>query len=278
MYNVRLKHFKDGETQARLYSHPVRTDYVRSSPAPPKEPYLICEPFEGTMCEVVSDFDEKERKKERSMLNSLKRSKQKIYDIARANEWEYFITLTFDPIKVDRYDYDDCTKKLIKWLSNTKQRLNPDFRYLIVPERHKDGAFHFHGLISACEGLKITPSGRYDKKGSAIYNIGSYGLGFTTATKVQNNAAVTKYITKYTTKELVQHLKGKRKYWASRNCDNPIVEDFLLDRSTQGLLHEELIEDAQAYKTVGYYAGTQRRQVSYYESPNLTLNIEEGDV
>ncbi|WP_411338353.1 hypothetical protein [Ruminococcus gauvreauii] len=274
MYNVRLKHFQDGEVQTRIYSHGVNSGYARSSP---EKSEMVVEPFTNTKVRVVTSFTEEEKRKEECLYKSMKRAKQKIYDVARANIWEYFVTLTFNPDRVDRYDYSACTKKLAKWLDNTKQRVNHDFKYLVVPELHKDGAYHFHGLIANCEGLQIVPSGHLDARGNVIYNINSYDLGFTTATKVQENAAVTKYITKYTTKELCQNSKGKKKYWASRNCDLPLVEDYWLDTSDKEMLHEELIQDVMSFKTLDYMMDVRKRQVSYYENKGLTLNVELSD-
>ena len=37
---------------------------------------------------------------------SIKQTKNRIYDIARSNNWEWFITLTFDRNKNDSSDYD----------------------------------------------------------------------------------------------------------------------------------------------------------------------------
>ena len=37
------------------------------------------------------------------------------------------------------------TKKVSKWLDHL-HRIAPKIRYMVVPELHKDGAYHFHGL------------------------------------------------------------------------------------------------------------------------------------
>ena len=50
-----------------------------------------------------------EEKQMRSLLNSLQRSKTIIREYAHCNEFNYFVTFTFDSNKIDRYDY-----KLIK--------------------------------------------------------------------------------------------------------------------------------------------------------------------
>lgn len=274
MYNVRLKHYQNGETQARIYCTGIVTGQKKAHPKP-SVPEMEKEPFTGTMVEVVRSFHQAEEKRERSIHNSLTRAKQQIYDISRANKWDYFVTLTFNEKKVDRYDYSACTKKLSVWLSNMKLTSSPDFKYIVVPERHKDGAFHFHGLFAHCDGLQIIDSGHKDKKGKTVYNIGKYKLGWTTATKVENNSAVTKYITKYTTKELIENTKGKKKYWCSRNCDRPILEDLLLSIADKELLHEELLETSDYFKVTDFGYGVKHNQVRYYEHKNLTINVPE---
>lgn len=262
MYNVRLKHYRHGDTQTSMYSYVVQTgEKGKNSGA-----------ADRLDKETQLTQADREALAERSVQNSLKRAKQKIYDIARANDWEYFVTLTFSPDKVDRYDYQACTDKLSKWLNNIRSRYCPDLRYLIVPERHKDGAYHFHGLLGSCDGLGLVPSGHFIH-GMPIYNIDSYNLGFTTATEVTNQLAVTKYITKYTTKDLMQHTKGKRKYWCSRNCERPLVEYFLLDGSDKRLLREELLGDCLHYKACEYSIGLHDHMSEYFEHQGLTLSL-----
>lgn len=96
---------------------------------------------------------------------SLSATKNRIYNIARSNTWQWFITLTFDRNKVESSDYDIITQRLHKFLSNLQQRKCPDMKYLIVPELHKDGEhYHFHGLISGVDNLRFCFSGRFDKK------------------------------------------------------------------------------------------------------------------
>lgn len=73
-----------------------------------------------------------------------------IYDIARSDCWEWFLTYTFEQSKVDRYDYSWCSQKMSDWLKNMR-RVCPDMKYIVVPEQHKDGAWHFHGLFKNCK-------------------------------------------------------------------------------------------------------------------------------
>lgn len=163
---------------------------------------------------------------ERSITSSLNRTKNTIYDYARANRWEWFLTLTFSPEKVDRYNYDECTKKLKNWIDNSLRRKNKDLKYIFVPERHDDGAFHFHGLVSNIAEDFMVDSDKKTKQGDTIFNLSTYRLGWTTATKVKDTARAANYITKYITKELLIHTKNKRRYWPSKNLNIGEIQEM----------------------------------------------------
>ena len=46
----------------------------------------------------------KEKNKGGRLEESISRTKSKIYDYARCNEWQYFVTLTLDEKKINRYE------------------------------------------------------------------------------------------------------------------------------------------------------------------------------
>lgn len=161
---------------------------------------------------------------------NLIRRRQNISDLAYANgcvkSWEYFVTLTFDDKFIDdSYSHEKVTKYLTRWLNNQKHQ-NPNMRYLLVPELHKSGRIHFHGVFSDVPNWKLVPAinpktGRVVKqKGKVIYNLSNYKLGFTTVSEVENIEAVSHYISKYITKELL-NLKHKKNVWHSKNLVKP---------------------------------------------------------
>lgn len=169
---------------------------------------------------------EKQELKKRSIKNSKSRTVQHIYHIARGNTWEWFVTITFDPRKVDRGNYDDVVKHLSNWLKNIKKRYAPNLTYLLVPELHKDKKnFHFHGLFSNIGDLTLIDSG-LRKNEEIIYNILEFQLGFTNVTAVLDNAKVCSYISKYITKELCSVTDGKKRYWCSRNINRVSAKEF----------------------------------------------------
>lgn len=167
-----------------------------------------------------------------SEKNSITRTKQQIYKIVRSNEWEYFVTLTFNPKMIDSTDYRIVRKKLQIWLNNLKKRYSKDLKYFFVPEYHKDKRkLHFHGLVSNVGDIPFVDSGRVavgkyaipkEKakiNGSTIWNLPKWKYGFSTATKIIDNKRACSYITKYITKDMCNLTKGMHRYLASNNIE-----------------------------------------------------------
>lgn len=175
--------------------------------------------------EIIEDTQAIEKKRKHSLKTSVNRSKNSLYHIARSNEWDLFITLTFDRELTDSSDYELCSKKVTNFLNNLRKK-SPQLKYLIVPELHKDGEhYHFHGLLAGADSLELEDSGKVDSFGNKIYNIKNWrdrsgrSLGFTFANKIRDQSAVRNYIGKYITKELMQKLKYKKRYYASTNVN-----------------------------------------------------------
>lgn len=162
---------------------------------------LIFNPDKAELINKINKRDDYTKSDEPiTRYDSLKRAKDKIFDIAFVNSslWQFFVTLTLDKTKIDRYDKKEINKKLKKWLSNMV--INYNLNYLIIPEYHKDGAIHFHGLISG-DDLRLSYVG-LDKKGRELYNLDSWRLGFSSCVRLDDNrSAVSSYITKYVTKD-----------------------------------------------------------------------------
>lgn len=131
--------------------------------------------------------------------DSLKRARDKVFDICYLNDFNYFVTFTLDKTKISRVDVEDIKIKLKNWLKNNVKRNN--LKYVIVPEYHSDGeSIHFHGLISG--DLIFTDSGKKTVKGQTIFNLDNWKYGFTTAIPVYGSkGALVNYICKYITKD-----------------------------------------------------------------------------
>lgn len=162
---------------------------------------------------------------------SLSRTIQECYDIAKSSSWDYFFTLTFNSQVVDRRDYSACCDEMKKFTLKLRRR---GCKYLFVPELHKDGAFHFHGLVSGhldCLTVAHSPySGEVllDDSCRIIYNAPIYKSGFSTVTQIGDSGAASNYLMKYLNKELAKAVPpGKKRYWCSRDLARPEKSYFL---------------------------------------------------
>lgn len=260
-FDCKIKWFDDTHFQVTTYSYRNKYNFEKE-----KENEL--EQFEQlqfelkeekTLNECISDI-------KRSVISSRNRAKNMIYDYARSNVFDYFVTLTFNPDLVDSFDYSECSQKLSKWLNNFRSRYAPGVKYLFVPELHKSGRYHFHGIMADIGDMKLVDSGKKTPNGETIYNIGNYKLGFTTATKITDRFRTATYIGKYITKELSGHIRGKKHYWVSRNLDLPVVENISLEQLNNMGIDREFLENNSSYsKSVEYELGDTTRKVSYYE-------------
>lgn len=231
-YNLKLIAYPNGSVQLRYYKNGVFDKSVKDN---------------DDVLDVLDDITDNvsvsdcfiDKNNLRSFTSSLNRSRNTIMQYARSNQWDLFVTLTFNS-SFDRTDYLFLLNKLRKWLDNLKSRKCPDLAYLIVPEEHKNievngkRAYHFHGLFANIDGLNLTPacspSGRalYTNKGLRVYNLSDYKLGFSTATYVTDTFRCTTYITKYVTKALCIRQKYKRRFLCSHNLNKPNVYNLCI--------------------------------------------------
>lgn len=192
---------------------------AKKGPLPGKE---IWETEEASA--AMGDRWEAEEKAAR--LRAARRAKRRVYDLAACNSFDVFFTLTLNKEEIDRYDYKAAVRKLTYWLDNRVRRRG--LRYLMVPELHKDGAVHFHGLANS-EALKLVDSGHKDKKnGKIIYHVADWKLGFTTAEKLTGEySAVCHYIAKYVTKQALEEgTIGGRYFFHGGALREPVYRYF----------------------------------------------------
>ena len=94
-------------------------------------------------------------KNEEKLDNSISRSKNKIHEYALCNDFQYFVTLTLDKEKMDRSDINEYIKKLGQYIRNIKKIRGEEIKYILIPERHKDGEnWHMHGLMKGLLDLR----------------------------------------------------------------------------------------------------------------------------
>lgn len=153
---------------------------------------------------------EKGKKSEgEDMLRSMRRARANLRRLALSNAFTYFVTLTLDPAKIDRYDGAAVTKAMSRWCDNMVRRHG--LRYVLVPEQHKDGAFHFHGFMAG-DGLIAVDSG-VEWDGRKVFNLPQWTLGYTTAQELYGEySAAVGYCCKYIGKQQGQRPLGRWYY------------------------------------------------------------------
>ena len=149
---------------------------------------------------------------------SLSRTKRNIRELALCNDFEYFATFTVNNEKCDRYSLNEVQDKLKKVLHKIK-RNNKDFAFLIITEKHKDGAFHFHGLVKGINDLFINDNGYLSSK---IFN---NELGFNSFSKIKDYTKCCNYILKYITKDCIKNSHNQI-YISSRGLKKATREEF----------------------------------------------------
>lgn len=203
--------------------------------------------FGGKGWELSDKWDSSPRKqrKEQSSATDILRSKRraaaKLRDYALCNDFRYFVTLTLDAAKIDRYDLAGVVRKLRTWLDNRVRRCG--LKYVLVPEEHKDGAFHFHGFFNdavevADSGTMIVGAGKPKRPRSkkereewladcakVVYNLPDWALGFSTAIELYGDYdAAIGYVSKYITKQ--GEKLGGRWYFSGGDLKTPEVVEL----------------------------------------------------
>ena len=168
-----------------------------------------------------------------SLHKCSKRAQDNYYGKALSNHWKYFATFTISPETCNRYS-DKDVKSLWTLFRQKICKQYPEIQYLCVPERHADGALHFHALLNLDQDLPLQPyitkhGKQYSKTGSELYTFDAWQYGICTLAIIppeDNQCAVINYLIAYTTKQ--SNLGwGQRRFFASRNLLQKTKSNYL---------------------------------------------------
>ncbi len=196
--------------------------------------------------------------RDKSIRESMYRAKEKIYGYIMANDWEYWATQTLDPEKIDRFDLDEVIKKYNQKLYNLKKRSCTELKWLIVPETHKDGAYHLHMFMLGMpeDRMKYTGHDYYSKdegRYRPIYNwLDTVDYGFNYYLYIgdvgpKQKVKMANYIAKYITKDLATERFNKKKYWSSKGLREPIRTNTYTKDIDGILIPAEIISESTYY-------------------------------
>lgn len=202
----KIKHYPDGSKKVLVYGEPylVETGAKKSSGGMPGE---------KTPEEMAEERDQ-------SKKSNMYRVRTKIKDYVLSNDFDTFWNLTFGD---ERDDDERCFTRISNWLKYMKKK-HGNFDYIFIPERHKDGCLHFHGVTGGFKGEMIDSGVK--RKGQMVLNCVEWRYGFSNCTVIRDKDKASSYITKYITKDMDEETvgKGKKKYWSSRGLRLPVTE------------------------------------------------------
>ena len=210
-YNVQITYFADNKQQVRIYKNSIHLDDDLTAACAEKR--QITKDLKSENDDIAD--------KAWSLYVSKNRTLNTIYQLTRSYKWDYFITLTFNPARVNRSDYSDCLRCASEYFKYLRKTECPKLTWCIVPELHDDGInWHIHGVIGNAQNIKLSDSGKrwHDQ---VVYNLTNYIYGYTSATKVINNFAVSHYMTKYITKNLSLNIKNRKRFSVSKGLIRP---------------------------------------------------------
>ena len=163
------------------------------------------EEFMGLTNEKITSDEELERQ-------SLSRTKRNIRELALCNNFTHFATITINSQYADRFHLQECQDLFRKKLKKYR-RTHKDFAYIFITEKHKNGAFHFHGLV---KGLDF-----YTNNNGYLSNKVFDEIGFNSFSKIRDFEKTCNYITKYITKDCVKN-ENNQIYICSRGLKKAV--------------------------------------------------------
>lgn len=166
----------------------------------------------------------KAKPKPENIVRSMRRARAKVRQLALANEFRWFVTLTLAPDRIDRYDPVAVVRAMSQWCDNRVRRKG--LKYILVPEHHRDGAIHFHGFFN--DALEAVDSGHTDKNGHKVYNLPDWSWGFTRAVELYgDHHAAVGYCCKYIGKG--DQKIGGRWYYSGGDLAQPEEQEIDLN-------------------------------------------------
>lgn len=185
----------------------------------------------------------KNKDSERDSAN-LSRARRAVMEYVACNDWQYFVTLTLSS-SYDREGLAAWRESFTHWLRNLR-RGGREIKYCFVPERHKEGGWHMHGVISGllpadvvsftaadigssetAADVKQRTAAALNGKGYKCWRAYSERYGYCSCAPVRDRQACARYITKYITKDMAAGVldSGSHLYYASRGLARAEVLD-----------------------------------------------------
>lgn len=221
-------------------------------------------------------LERKKKKVAARSAESLSRTKSRIFELALCNNFDYFATFTFSGASFDRKCLKDCYSAFADFIRILNRKDNFNIKYLLIPEKHKSGDWHLHGLI---KGLPVSELHQFVpddwdlskghkipkyiisavKKGRKVYHwtTATSRFGWNTFESVHSTMAVSKYITKYITKDFAVGLEceaDSHLYYCSKGLSRAKLckAGFLVPQNFQKIQDDVFMSEYCCSYTVDY--------------------------
>lgn len=150
---------------------------------------------------------------ENKLDNHISRARSRVMELALCNPWDYWCTFTLSPENYNRYDLESYKKDFSEFIHNANRRRKDKITYILIPEMHKDGAWHMHGFIN---GL-LESDLELNDNGYLTWQKYNFKFGYMSLSKIKDLESTAKYSMKYMTKDSSRNVTelGAHLYYAS---------------------------------------------------------------
>lgn len=162
---------------------------------------------------------------------SISRARRVVLDCCLSNDFRYFFTGTLSKTSGDRFDLRSYNKRLSQFIRDQRKKYRSEFPFLLIPEPHRDGAWHFHGLITVPDMAlsEFPPEAPVKLLKGPYRNWSDYAksFGFVSLSPVRDSMACAFYMSKYISKDMGSRIeeKGGHLYYCSQGLRKGILQD-----------------------------------------------------
>lgn len=177
-------------------------------------------------CELGLDCDElssPEGAPEGRFRQSIQRAKSRVREYALCNEWDWFCTFTLNEQKQDRFNLRQWARDFGVWIGNYNKKYGANLRYLIVPEQHKNGAWHCHGLLAGVSPESLATN----EHGYLTMPYYANRFGFINLSQISDKSKCASYVAKYITKGGASVGKNEHMFYTSRGLNKREFVEYL---------------------------------------------------
>lgn len=185
--------------------------------------------FRSTAPRLCSPSERQRKGNEHKLDAAMSRARRVVLELALCNPWDWFCTFTISKDKFDRSNLIKWRDSFTQWIRDQRKK-GIDIAYVIVPEQHKDGSWHAHGLFRGnmelvsfadlrAQGVRLPD----DLVHGGYFNWPDYQrkFGFCSFGRIRNPVATGFYVTKYLTKDMSHHVSqvGLHLYYCSKGLE-----------------------------------------------------------